>query len=89
MGFGHSAISGSYRLFASPEVGTVPLGRLLSRIARIASHKEGTASIKSFYESEATKGKATLEIITGIGTLLPQGNTYQLYLDCLKSLLHD
>ena len=45
-------------------------------------------SIKGFYESEATKGKATLEILTGIGQLLPQGNVYEKYLDCLKTLLH-
>ena len=53
---------------------------------KIDSNLQG--SMKSLYESESTKGKATLEVLTEIGKLLPQGETYKAYLDCLKSLLH-
>jgi hypothetical protein len=44
-------------------------------------------SMQSLYDKEATSGRATQEILVEIAKLLPQGKTYELYLDCLKTLL--
>jgi hypothetical protein len=42
-------------------------------------------SMTSLYEKEATKGRAVQEIVVEIAKLLPQGDTYAKYLDCVKS----
>jgi hypothetical protein len=44
-------------------------------------------SMQSLYEKESTSGRATQTILVEIAKLLPQGKTYELYLDCLKALL--
>jgi hypothetical protein len=44
-------------------------------------------SIVSLYEREATRGRAVQQIVPEIAKLLPQGELYNHYLDCVKSLL--
>ena len=44
-------------------------------------------SIVSLYEKESTKGRAVQQIVPEIAKLLPQGDSYARYLDCIKDLL--
>jgi hypothetical protein len=44
-------------------------------------------SIASLYEKEVTQGRAIQQIMPEIAKLLPQGDNYKLYLDCVKNLL--
>lgn len=44
-------------------------------------------SLTSIYNDGVTKGKARQVIATEIQKNLPQGDTYKMYLDCLKQLV--
>ena len=46
-------------------------------------------SMQSLYEQKSTEGRATQTILVEIAKLLPQGKVYELYLDCLKTLVKD
>jgi hypothetical protein len=44
-------------------------------------------SIISTYEKEATRGRLSQQIIPEIAKILPQGRSYELYLDCVGRLI--
>jgi len=44
-------------------------------------------SMTSLFEKENTKGRATQQVVTEVGKLLPQQEIYKEYLRCVVSLL--
>lgn len=80
--------SSSASVFAAPSTATLMnVMTVCGAGSSISIDANLQGSIASLYEKEATKGRAVQQIVTEIAKLLPTGDVYARYLDCVKDLL--
>jgi hypothetical protein len=80
--------SSSASVFAAPSTATfMNVMTVCGAGTSISIDANLQGSIVSLYEQEATKGRAVQQILPEITKLLPTGDVYVHYLECVKDLL--